>query len=213
MACRSYWDGLCALIAFGVYIEFELNLGSREMMKQLETFKQLCSRWAKRDDGVVAVEFSLIVMPLVTMILGIIEISLFFAASSTLQASTDAAARMVRTGQIAQAVGDPQEAFREKLCEFSKLLLDCNAIVFEVVPLAAGFAGADAIAPSYDADGNLVSGGFDAGAALEVVLIRVGYRYEFVTPLVGPILADGHGMSRMILSTVVLETEPYSHNF
>ena len=171
------------------------------------------SKWKNQEQGSVAVEFSLIVAPLVMIMLGIIELSLFYAAGSILQGGTDAAARVVRTGQVAQAAGDPQELFEDTLCAHAASFIDCNDIVYEVIQVADGFAGASGVAPTYDADGNLVSGGFDPGGSLEVVLIRAAYRYEFVTPLVGPLLSDGYGMSRLLMSTVVIETEPYNHNF
>lgn len=170
-------------------------------------------KWLKQNDGVVAVEFSLILAPLVMLMLAILEVTLFYAAGSVLQGSTDSAARMVRTGQIAQAVGDPQTLFEDTLCAAAAALIRCNDISYEVIPVDAGFAGADAIAPAFDDDGQLVSAGFDPGEALEVVIIRVAYRYEFTTPIVGPIMSDGIGNSRLLMSTVVLETEPYNHNF
>jgi hypothetical protein len=62
--------------------------------------------------------------------------------------------------------------------------------------------------PVYDEDGNLVSGGFDAGSSGDRILIRTAYRYEMLTPLVGSLLTAGTG-SRLFVSTVVMQTEPY----
>ena len=64
------------------------------------------------------------------------------------------------------------------------------------------------MAPQFDSDGNLVSQGFSVGGSGDRVLIRVGYRYDMMTPFVGELLT-GPTNSLLFMSTVVLQTEPY----
>ncbi len=162
-------------------------------------------RWFKRDDGATAIEFSMLFMPYMLISLGIIEVSLMFASASILEGATDSASRLIRTGNLQQSGADPETAFREAMCEFAVVLIDCEDVDIEVTVLGSygDYAG-----PSFDGDGNMVSSGFDPGGANDKVLIRVAYRYEMITPLVGPLL-NGPGGSTLFMSTIVLQTEPY----
>ncbi len=163
----------------------------------------------KQDDGATAVEFALVSAPFLFLLIGIIEMSLMFAASSTLHAGTNEAARMIRTGQAQQtSVGTPEDIFRGELCRNVNVLLNCDLLQYQVVALDR-FADFADYAATFDEDGNLEESGFDAGGSSSVVLIRVAYRYPLLVPLVGNIMSDGPGMSKMFVSTVVIQSEPY----
>ncbi len=162
-------------------------------------------KWKYKKDGSTAIEFSMLVMPFLMIMFGIIEMSLMFVSASFLEFATDGAARTIRTGQLQQAGGDSQQQFRDALCERSVVLVDCNEMTIEVMTLDSYDDYTDAV---YDADGNLVTSGFDAGGASDRVLIRVAYRYEMLTPIVGPLLHGSDGAT-VFVSTIVLQTEPY----
>jgi Flp pilus assembly protein TadG len=163
-------------------------------------------RYIIRNEGSTAVEFSLLALPYIMLSLAIIELSMIYASASLLEGATDSAARLIRTGQIQKSgTADPEAMFREALCEFAVVLIDCNDVSIEVMPLNSynDYSG-----PVFDGDGNMVSSGFDAGGANARVLIRVAYRYAMITPLVGPLL-NGPDGSTLFMSTIVLQSEPY----
>ncbi len=162
-------------------------------------------KFVKKEDGATAIEFSMLLMPYLMIVFGIIELSLMFTSASLLEGSADSAARLIRTGQIQQSNADPETMFRDALCQFAVVLIDCDDIVIEVSTLNSY---GDFSAPTYDANGDMISSGFDVGGSNDKVLIRVAYRYSMVTPIVGPIL-NGAGGSRLFMSTIVLQTEPY----
>lgn len=165
--------------------------------------------WSKDKSGVAAVEFSLIGIPFILMIVGIIELSLMFAAQSLLHEATFTASRLIRTGQIQTAGGNQAQAFREAVCRFSSRMIPCNEIQFQVRQLP-NFGAAEAIPPAeFDDDGNMADQDFDAGGVSDVVLIRVSYNYNIITPLMQPLLTNRGGGSRIMLSTIVLQNEPY----
>lgn len=169
----------------------------------------LFKRYLKVNSGVTAVEFALLFFPFFLLIMGIIEVSLFYASGVALEGAATSASRLVRTGQ-AQQSGDPQSTFETAMCDQVGVMIDCSDIIFEAVNLGQSFAGITATPPNLDDDGNLVSSGFDAGGSDNVVMIRLAYRHEFLMPLVGQFLGDGTGTnSAQHLSTVVLRTEPY----
>lgn len=167
-------------------------------------------RWVRENKGATAVEFALVAVPFTFLLIGIIEMSLMFAAGANLHSATSDAARLIRTGQ-AQMAADPEQAFRDKLCERVDTLLNCGRLQYEVVTMD-GFGDFEEYADTYDADGNLNSQGFDAGGSSDVVLIRVSYRYPLMIPVLSSMLSDGPGMTKHLLATVVLQTEPYDIN-
>lgn len=166
-------------------------------------------RWIRAREGSTAVEFSLVAIPFMIMTIGIIEIALAYTASSLFQGATEAASRLVRTGQIQQAGGNPEDMFRDALCDNAVVLVDCDSIQLEVLNMPGGsFSEAGDYLAQFDEDGNLVSRGFDAGGSSSVIMIRAAYRYEFFTPLLGTMLGGSDG-SWLLMTTIVLETEPY----
>lgn len=163
--------------------------------------------WVKEKEGTTAIEFSLLAIPYVFLTIGIIEMSVMYAAASLLEGATGSAARLIRTGQLQNMGGDPEDSFRTAICDYATVLIACEDVQIEVLPMTS-FSDYDSMAPQFDEDGNLVSQGFDAGGSSDRVLIRVAYRYTMMTPFVGPLLA-GSTNSRLFMSTIVLQNEPY----
>jgi len=169
--------------------------------------------WVRSEDGTTAVEFSLLALPMIMMIVGILEISILFASATLLEGAAGSSSRMIRTGQLQQGAmgaGDPAAIFRQSVCDYAIALIDCDDVVIEVREMDS-FADFDDFAPEYDADGNLVSQGFNASGSGGRVLVRIGYRYEMMTPFIGPLIAGGDN-ALQFLSTVVLQNEPYDFN-
>ncbi len=163
-----------------------------------------------QDEASVAVEFSFIAMPFIILLVGIVEVGLFFGTAVMLEGAAGDAARMIRTGQV-QTSGDPIGTFADRLCEQTALFVDCGALQYEVIPVADGeFTNVAGMDPVFDADGNLVSAGFDPGGSEDVVLVRIVYKYTFLTPLLGELMETTANTNQAsLMSTVVIKNEPY----
>lgn len=170
---------------------------------------KLLRSWFQKENGSMAVEFSFVSLPFIFMIIGTIETALMFTSQSLLSASTATAARLIRTGQIQQGAGDPEETFRNAVCDFAAILIPCDDIQFQVLDLEDFGAADDLPDATFDENGNLQNQGFSPGGVNDVVLIRVAYNYNIVTPLMQPVLTNTGGSTRTMLSTIVLQTEPY----
>lgn len=165
-------------------------------------------RWLKAKDGTTAIEFSLLAVPYLMLSLGIIELGIMFATASMLEGATSKASRMIRTGQLQQSSSpDPQQDFEDELCQYADVLIDCSRVVVEVIPMQS-YNDYSNLAPQFDENGDMVSGGFDAGGSNQRVLVRVSYRYQMLTPFIGQLLAPPIG-ERLFMSTLVLQSEPY----
>ena len=180
--------------------------------KKDKMMRKFVNRWVKKEEGATAVEFSLIALPFILMIVGLIEMSLMFTATNLLESATGTASRLIKTGQLQQSGGNQQQMFEDALCDSANVFLDCDNIQYEVavIPEDDGFSGAQMFAdPAFDDDGNLEAVGFDTGGSNDVMLVRVIYRYPIITPLIQPILANGPNNTRLLMSTTVFQTEPY----
>lgn len=170
------------------------------------------NRWIRKEDGVTAVEFSLVGVPFVFMIIGIIEMAMMFTTQSVIEYGTSQGARLIRTGQVQQGGGEA--AFRAAVCGAAAItparnFIDCDDLQYQVVALDSFGDAQDFDDPTFDEDGNLENQSFDAGDVNDVVMIRVAYRYPIMTPLMGTMLTNNSDNSRIMLSTTVLQTEPY----
>ncbi len=179
--------------------------------------KQILDIWAQRlrlyrrqEDGATAIEFGILAFPYILLIVGIIEISLMFAAQSVLDHAVSNAARLVRTGQLQDLPQATQIAgFEDAVCDYAGFLMDCDEIQYYVDDLT-DFAEAATIAePEFDEDGNMIITGFSLGGSSDVVFMRVVYRYPVMTPLLSQFIANTEDDRRILMSTNVLKTEPY----
>ena len=164
--------------------------------------------WANQH-GATAVEFALISLPMIMLIVGVLELAMFYARATVLESATTAAARVIRTGE-AQNSTNAQTLFEQTLCAQVSMVIACDDLIYEVIrPNSDDFATASNLAPTFDSDGNLISGGFSAGDMSDVVVVRTAYRYHFATPFLGPILGGGQGNSKLMMATTTMRNEPY----
>jgi Flp pilus assembly protein TadG len=169
---------------------------------------KILGRWFKAKEGSTAIEFSLMAVPYLVLSLGIIELGIMYASASMLEGATSHASRMIRTGQLQQSSSvTPQRDFEEELCDYASVLLDCSLVVVEVIPMQS-YNDYSNLAPQFDENGDMISGGFNAGGSNDRILIRTAYRYQMLTPFIGQLLAPPIG-ERLFMSTLVLQTEPY----
>lgn len=167
--------------------------------------------WLRRKDGSVAVEFALVSIPFIYTTIAIIELSLFFAASNMLEAGVNTSSRLIRTGQLQQSGSpDPEALFRENICEQLFILIECDNVQIEVVAMPGdSFSEIEDYQPEYDENGVLVPREFDAGGSDDVVMIRAYYRYQLMTPIFAQIFSKEPDNSVPMMSTVILQSEPY----
>ena len=171
--------------------------------------KRDLQRYASDKRGVAAVEFALIATPFFFLIFGLLEICMVFIMSSVLEHGINEAARDIRTGQ-AQADGFDQGAFRASVCGELFELLECDSKLQFDVRVFDSFTNTTDTSP-IDGDGELdTSGfGFDMGNASEIVVVRVFYEWNLITPILSAPLANMSEGRRLLQSTVAFRNEPF----
>ncbi|MGV8840969.1 MAG: TadE/TadG family type IV pilus assembly protein [Bauldia sp.] len=159
--------------------------------------------------GATAVEFALLAIPFFLLLFAILETFLFFFASQTIETATQAAARLIRTGQ-AQALSYTDAEFRDAICRAMAGLLNCEANLRVDVRTVETFAEVD-LAPPFDEDGNLDPEDFDYddGEAGDIVVVRAFYEWPLNTDLLGIGLANLGNGGRLIAAATAFRNEPF----
>jgi Flp pilus assembly protein TadG len=158
--------------------------------------------------GIAALEFALIAAPFFFLLFAIIETALVFFISTTLEQAMAQNARDIRTGNFQTAGGDAEQ-FRQEICENGAGLLDCDRVRIDVRTWTS-FAAINPSTP-IDQDGELDDSefGFDAGGPSAIVLVRVFYEYEVMTPALGPGLSNMSGNRRLLTAAIAFRNEPF----
>ena len=158
--------------------------------------------------GITALESALVLPPFFLLSFGIFEVSTMFFAAATLEGQVGEAARQIRTGAVQQS-GDPTGTFSTLLCSGMSGLMTCGDAVIDVRRYD-DFG--DVNYPDFvDSDGAADNNQFLPGGPGDVVLVRVAYRWKFMTPLIGHLLGDGSSNSKQLVSTSVFMNEPYGN--
>lgn len=156
--------------------------------------------------GVTAVEFALIAPAFFAMMFGIVESSIMYYLATSMEGEVQVAARQIRTG-VVQGSADPVDAFQDLLCTNLSGLMDCEAVVIDVrtFPDFGAFDRPRLI----DDDGNPQNESFDPGSAGDVVLVRIAYRYNIVTPMLSHLFYGGGDGFVDLYAAAAFQNEPY----
>lgn len=178
----------------------------------------------RSESGSTAVEFALILPVLVTLIMGSIELSLFFFVQSSIEGATFSVSRLGKTGYVESGMTREQtihDAMQKKLgffLDMKKMKIESKAYAdFNVVGAPEPFIDAnhngvrDENENYTDVNGN---GRYDsdmgqsgAGDMGQVVVYTVTYPWSVLTPVIKQYIGNGGKID--ISSRMVVKNEPY----
>ena len=165
-------------------------------------------RFQKGDDGVAAVEFAIVATPFLALMFAIMETSLVFFASQTLETAVADSARLIMTGQ-AQSQNFTAAQFKTAVCDKVKGLFDCASGLQIDVKTYSAFGSVDNSKP-VDANGNLKTNfGYAPGGPGEIVVVRLMYEFPVYASLLGFNLSDMSSSKRLVMATAAFRNEPY----
>jgi Flp pilus assembly protein TadG len=159
--------------------------------------------------GAAAIEFAIVGSSFMLMLLASFEFGYMLFVQSVLDNAARDAARLIRTGQ-AQNSGNSQSTFQTLLCNDVGSLIGCGSIIYQAQVFNDWGSAQTAVntPTSRDANGNLISLGFNAGTASQILVVTVTYNYPFFTPWIAGVVG-GSTKSALLMSTVVFQNEPY----
>lgn len=174
--------------------------------------------WRDRQ-GVVALEFGIVVFPFLLLVFGVITVGLYYFQISSVESAALQAARAIRTGQMQQSQGsyaglttDAQKkaAFLTAFCAAAPSLPNCALKSVVIVQSSTSFAGI--ATPSCATNGTLVSNTtttFNPGATSSVVLITVCYPWSLAGSIALAKMGSLSDGSFLVQASVAFRTEPY----
>ena len=164
-------------------------------------------RFLRGDDGSVAVEFGLVMVPFLTLMFMIIETAMIFFASQTLETAVADSARLILTGQ-AQSQSMTQSTFKNAVCSKIYGLFDCASGMYVDVKTYTSFSSISNTV-TYDSQGKPVTT-FQPGNPNDIVVVRLLYQWPIVVPFIQSYLADAGSTTRLLVATAAFRNEPYN---
>ena len=164
----------------------------------------LLARFARTQDGAVAVEFAFVAIPFFVMIFAIIELGLAFLVSMTLENAMMNVDRRIRTGEL-QTAGATASTYRDAVCQqMTWLSTSCPTSLIIDVRVLPTFVAGSALATPKAAETC-----WDPGGPNSIVLVRGYYKWPLITPLLQNAVGGAPG-DRQVNFAAVFANEPYS---
>jgi Flp pilus assembly protein TadG len=172
----------------------------------------LCKpRLARDSRGTTLVEFAFVVGPLLALLLAVVQTSLVFFTQQILETVAEKSVRQLLTG-AAQNNNMTQAQFKALVCSKLPAYLKCANVMIDV-RTANTFSSADTGSPTltYDNQGNPTNSWvYNPGAPGEITVARIMYIWNTQKTPLGFDLSTMSNNRRLLISTSVFKTEPYS---
>jgi Flp pilus assembly protein TadG len=166
----------------------------------------------KRDDrAATAVEFALLITPLIALILASLQLSIIFFAGQQLQSVAMASSRELMTGTAQQASKTKSQYHADVCAQPTAALFTCSNIMVDVQSGSSYSAiSTTPITITYDAHGNVSNNfAYSTGNPGDIIILRVMYNWPVVGGGLLPGLADQANGNHLMVATSVFKTEPY----
>jgi len=168
-------------------------------------------RFGREKRGSTAVEFAIIAIPFMALLFGVVEIGMVLLISATLDTAVEYASRNVRTGEFQSGGAVSKADFKALVCRNMTWLQGgcANRVIVEsqtFTNYADAGASLSAAPATFDPNGNRC---WSVGGPQDVVLMRVYYQWDLITPVLTPALENMGGGKRLIVSASAFRNEPY----
>jgi len=185
-----------------------------------QILKRRVSRYRKDDGGTVAIEFSILALPFMVLIFGILELAIVFFTTTSLNHSLLSNTRTLRVGEQTAICGDIDQ-LKQNVCDtlnVSQCLNKLNLSVMRVgsnqfnTAVLTQFQASD-FTVDEDNDTVDVPGGnvLDAGiSGDEILIVKAIYQHDLILPGRLTRLANfGLSNKRVLSVTQAMRTEPF----
>ncbi|HEY2708045.1 MAG TPA: TadE/TadG family type IV pilus assembly protein [Caulobacteraceae bacterium] len=168
-------------------------------------------KFGRDESAATAVEFALLVTPLITLILASLQLSIIFFAGQALQTVAVSSARQLMTGQ-AQLAGDNAAQYKANVvCPNVKILFACTDLMVDVQS-SNSYATINTASPTitYDGSGNVTnSWSYHPGNPGDIVILRIMYNWPVVAAPLMVGIPDQPNGNKLLVATSVFKAEPY----
>jgi Flp pilus assembly protein TadG len=165
--------------------------------------RDLWSRGRRDQSGVAAIEFAFIAPIFLGFMLALLQIAVVWFAKVELENGTEAAARLVLTGQ-AQSQGFTRAQFASALCGDLPVIFNCSGLMFNLQPQTS-ITAVNTTAPTltYGANGKVTNTwAYIPGTGGQIMVLQVLYEFPVIAgPLFG-FSSQPDGALLMVATTV-----------
>lgn len=191
--------------------------------QRLRNRRLIMRRLLTDEGGTTAIEFALIALGLIYFMIGIVEFSIAMTVGNSLEAATNMSSRLGKTGYVDEEAQLTQEqTIYEEIERRVGPLIDMEKleITHEVYNDFESLTSPDILKDENedgdtddpgewtDVDGDGFKDGADGvGTSGNIVVYRISYPWQVMTPVMGKILGDG-GIINLTAYSVV-KNEPY----
>jgi Flp pilus assembly protein TadG len=167
----------------------------------------LLRRFRRHRAGSAAVEFALVAPTFFALLFATLETGGVFFAEQVLENATEAAARLVLTGQK-KSSSITAEDFRKEVCKSIPALIDCGAITIDVKNWGTGRPSTP-VSPIVNGQFKTTGFGFDTGTAGDIIVVRLFYQLPLVVTGLGYNAANLSGNKRLLSTMLAFRNEPF----
>jgi len=167
-----------------------------------------------RTDGVVAVEFAMLLFPFLALIFVLFNSAFMIFANAVMQGAIASAARQIQTGQMqnvdANCPPTPNATltnFKNSVCANMLGQISCSNLYFDVHSFA-NFGAISLPTPTYNAQGQVTNSCFNTGSGGSIVAVRLIYYWQNVVPGMTNFLGAAAN-SLPLQYTVIIKNEPF----
>jgi len=176
-----------------------------------ETFVAL-EFWRRLGDrkGAAAVEFALLMIPLLGLLLASLQIAMIFLFSEELQSVAQKAGRQLMTG-AAQSANLTQAQFATEVCGMLPAPLQCSNLMIDVQS-GSSFTSISTtpLTLTYNASGAVTNTwSYNPGNPGDIVILRLMYDWPVIGGILTPGLSNQPNGSSLMVGTAVFKNEPY----
>lgn len=170
----------------------------------------LCLKsFRSRREGGTAVEFALVIWPLIMLILGTLEMALIILLSVTLENATSSAARKIRTGLTTQA-NSSANVFKQEICNgMGWLELTCMSDLVVDIKTYNNFSEVPTTDPIVSGALDVGSFSYTVGAGSTIQLVRAYYQWPLISPFLEGGLTKLSSGDVIVSSKIVFRNEPF----
>lgn len=170
-------------------------------------------RFCRAESGATAIEFGIIAIPMLTMILGLLELGMVLMVSTTLDTAVDFASRDIRTGVFQNGAEQTSESFEGKVCRnMTWLASGCESRLAVESETFGDFsdAAASTAVNANDFDVEDAPRCWSVGTAGDIVLVRVYYNWPLFNPLLTGAFSNGPTGTRVMTAVKAFRNEPFN---
>jgi Flp pilus assembly pilin Flp len=165
-------------------------------------------RFGRDQRGSAAVEFAMLVAPLLFLLLGIFEVGMQYFVLTAFDSAVQRTARLVRTGQ-AQSADMSLAQFRVELCSKVWDLFDCNANTYFTVEAMNVMEPTEYTTP-VEPDGSFVETEiFDLGVGNSYVMIRGYLQFSPLFDVFGALTPALENGNHLFVASALFRNEPF----